>query len=124
MLGHEKKKSSFFHHCLNSSSARESRDHSPPKIPPCQNVPVHCFVHLLFIMFLTSPCPCLAPFPSVQSCNLHSQLICSEFRRRIPLQCENAIIQCNLPKRTRIRTRPDCRSLMSNPTLLNSSMCV
>lgn len=108
MLGHEKK-SSFFHHCLNSSYAREKRDHSPPKIPPHQNVPVHCFVHLLFIAFLTSPCPCLVPFLSVQCCNLHLQLSCSEFRRRIPLQCENAIIQCNLPQRTRIRTRLICQ---------------
>lgn len=111
----QKKKSSFFHHCLNSSSARERRDSFPPKIPPFQNFPVRLLFH-----YLPSVCPHHVPFPSVLSYSLTMHLNCSDFRRRVPLQCDNTMIQCNLSQRMRIMARLTCQAASSRTELLNS----
>lgn len=54
-------------------------------------------VHVMFHFLLS--CPIL----------LHLHLNYSEFRRRIPLQCENTMIQCNLPQRMRIMAGLTCQ---------------
>lgn len=52
-------------------------------------------------------------------------LNCSEFTRRVPLQCENAAIQCNLPQSMKIRAKFTCQGAkLSWPTLPRFFMLV
>ncbi len=74
------------------------------------------FIRLLrHYLFVISPCPCHVSFPSVLFYCLHLRVNCSEFRRRMPLQCENAMIHCNLPQRMRINLGAPSKTELRTP---------